>query len=85
MNKVISEEFVSANIVRVTLEHNGLQGGDAGHGGFVKILFEDVASTTMEINGNEVSKFELTLRGDTERKTFIDAFKMIVKELEENP
>jgi hypothetical protein len=86
MNKrKIYEEFVSANIIGVTLEHNGFKGGDAGHGGFVKLTIKDLASTCMELNGKECEKFELAFYGDTERDTFLSALKMVVKELEENP
>lgn len=82
--KKIYREFCSANIIGVTLEHNGIKGGDAGHGGFVRINVKDLASTSMELNGEECSEFELIIRGDTERETFISAFKMIVEELESN-
>ena len=84
MSKKIYQEFTSANIIGVTLEHNGFRGGDAGHGGFVKIVIEDLASTSMEVNGNECKNLELVIRGDSERETFLSALKMIVKELEEN-
>ena len=84
MSRRIYQEFTSANIIGVTLEHNGLQGGDAGHGGFVRFTIEDLASTSMEVNGEESEKFELLFRGDTERDTFLSALKMVVKELEEN-
>jgi hypothetical protein len=80
----IYKEFVDANIIGVTLEHNGFKGGDAGHGGFVKITIEDMSSTAMSVNGEECKKYELLIQGDAERDTFLDAFKMIVKELEEN-
>lgn len=85
MSKKIYQEFASANIIGVTLEHNGFQGGDAGYGGFVKLIIEDLASTSMEVNGIECGKFELLFKGDTERETLLSALKMIVKELEDNP
>ena len=85
MSKKIYQELTSANIIGVTLEHNGFQGGDGGHGGFVKLVIEDLACTSMEVNGVESEKFELLFRGDTERETFLSALKMIVKELEDNP
>jgi hypothetical protein len=84
MSKKIYQTFTHANIIGVTLEHNGFQGGDAGHGGFVKITFEDLASTYMEVNGKESSKFELLFKGDAERTTLLAALKMITKELEDN-
>lgn len=85
MSRKIYQEFTSANIIAVTLEHNGFQGGDSGHGGFVEITIENLGSTCMELNDEECEKFKLVLRGDTERETFLDALKMIVKELEDNP
>lgn len=85
MRKKIYQEFTSANIIGVELEHNGKQGGDAGHGGFVKIHIEDIASTCMKLNGVECDEFELSFHGDTERETLLSALKMIVKELEDNP
>lgn len=84
-SKKIYKEFTSANILGVTLEHTGFQGGDGGHGGFVKINVEDLGSTAMELNGEECDRFELLFRGDTERITFLSALKMIVEELENNP
>ena len=84
MSRNIYQEFTSANIIGVTLEHNGFQGGDAGHGGYVKIIIENLASTCMELNGQECEKIELVFRGDTERETLLSALNMIVKELEAN-
>jgi hypothetical protein len=85
MSKKIYQEFSSANIIGVTLEHNGFKGGDAGHGGFVKLIIKDLASTSMEVNGKDCQKFELLIKGDTERETFLSALRMVVKELENNP
>jgi len=82
MSKKIYQEFTSLNILGVTLEHNGFKGGNGG--GFVSITIEDLSSTSMELNGKECDKFELVLRGDTERETLLSALKMIVKELEDN-
>jgi hypothetical protein len=39
----------------------------------------------MSVNGDEdCGELHLFIQGDTERQTFLDAFKVIVKELEEN-
>jgi hypothetical protein len=84
MSKKIYQEFSLANIMGVTLEHNGFCGGNASHGGFVKLSIENLSSTYMTINGNDCNEFELIFRGDSERETFLSALKMIVKELEEN-
>ncbi len=45
----ITKDFHSANQFRVSVEHNGYQGGDAGHGGYTKITFEDLGSTAFEV------------------------------------
>ena len=86
MSKVrkVYKEIINANIIGVTLEHNGYGGGDASHGGYVKININDITGTDMKINGNESESFELLIRGDAERETFLEAFKMIVAELETN-
>jgi len=84
MERKIYEEFVSANIIAVTIEHNGFRGGDSGHGGYVQIEFKNIASTDMQINGEDVESFVLRIGGDCERQTFLSAFKMIVNELETN-
>jgi hypothetical protein len=85
MSKKVYQEFTSSNILGVTVEHNGFQGGDEGHGGFVRISFEDKASTSMQVNGKYCDSFEFIFRGDTERATLLSGLKMIVKELEDNP
>ena len=88
LSRKIYEEFVSANIIGVTLEHNGFQGGDSGHGGFVRIVIKNLACTAMEVNNipcEEGEQVELKFMGDCERETLIDALKMIVKDLEAHP
>jgi hypothetical protein len=84
MSRKIYQEFTSNNIIGVTLEHNGFGGGNASHGGFVKLKIKDLASTYMTLNGIDCNEFELMFRGDSERETLLSALKMIVKELEEN-
>ncbi len=85
MSRKIYQEFTSANILGVTVEHNGFQNGDAGHGGYVKITFDNVDCTRMELNGEECNSVELTFRGDTERETLLSALETIVQELKNNP
>ena len=84
MTREIVQEFHSANLIKLTLKHNGFKGGDTGHGGFVDIKIENEGSTDMSVNGEHESEYlHLIIRGDTERDTFLDAFKAIVKELED--
>jgi hypothetical protein len=82
MLRKIEQEFTLCNILHVKLEHNGFQGGDAGHGGYVKMNFSNEGALII-VNGKECEKVELIFRGDTERVTLVDALKMIVKELED--
>jgi hypothetical protein len=78
---VVEQEIVDCNIIKVTIEHNGIQGGDAGHGGFTRFTIKDEASTCMYVNGVESSKFTLEFRGDSERRTFIEALKVALETL----
>jgi hypothetical protein len=77
----ITKEFASMNILETTVEHNGYHGGDAGHGGFVRITFKDVSSTSMEVNGVECEEFSITFKGSTERTTFVESLQFILDEL----
>jgi len=91
--RTVSESFVLCNILEVEVEHNGIQGGDGGHGGYVKIRIADVdgntamyAAVTREdgAKGDEAKEIMMTFRGDHERHTLLAGLKMIVKELKEN-
>lgn len=81
---VNEETFSSCNIMTVRLEENGFQGGDAGHGGFVKISITDDSCTNMYVNGVESHYFELEVRGDSERETLTMALEFALKALKEN-
>ena len=80
----ITKEFISANFLETTIEHNGCQGGDAGHGGFVKITFKDLSCTMMEVNGIECEEFSFEFQGSAERETLIDSLEMVLDELKNN-
>jgi len=80
----LTKEFISANVLETTVEHNGCQGGDAGHGGFVKITFKDLSCTSMEVNGIECEEFSFEFQGSAERETLIDSLEMILDELKNN-
>lgn len=80
----LTKEFASMNILETTVEHNGCQGGDAGHGGFVRITFKDVSSTSMEVNGVECEEFSFEFKGSTERDTLVESLEMILTELKNN-
>lgn len=80
----LTKEFASMNILETTVEHNGCQGGDAGHGGFVKITFKNLSWTMMEVNGVECDEFSFEFQGSAERETLIDSLEMILDELKNN-
>lgn len=93
MIRKVKKEISSANILNVTVEHNGFQGGDTGHGGFVKITLEDHGSTDMrckvksdveECDYQDVESIELFFGGDTERDTLTEALEIILTELKNN-
>jgi hypothetical protein len=80
----LTKEFISANVLETTVEHNGCQGGDAGHGGFVRITFRDLSCTSMEVNGVECEEFSFEFQGSAERETLINSLEMILDELKNN-
>jgi hypothetical protein len=75
---VTTETIVSLNVIEVQVADTGYQGGDAGHGAFVSLHIKDLAGTCMEINGECVEEFTITFRGDSERKTFVEALEIAV-------
>ena len=77
----VYQSFSSANLLSVTVEHNGVHEGDAGHGGYVKLLFKDEGGTCMEVNGEKSEQVEIILKGSTERDTLIKALMAILREL----
>lgn len=81
MNRKINFELVDANILEVEVEHNGLQGGDAGHGGFVRILLKSTNDIT--VDGKDLERVEIMVRGDSERRNLSEAFRRIHEELEQ--
>lgn len=85
MVRTVAFEINSANILEVIVSHNGFQGGDSGHGGFVSLTFNDIASTDMSVDGEQREAFEIKFRGDCERSTLVLALEAVIKELKENP
>jgi len=61
---------------------NGLQAGDAGYRGFLKITFRNEASTDLAVSGDghpeiqRVQSLTLTFRGDAEFDLATQAFEM---------
>jgi hypothetical protein len=89
----ITKTFISANLLTAQVSHNGLQGGDAGHGGFVIINLKDSGETAFDVSiipNNEEIIFEqpnsvkLSFYGDSERETLIESLEFILDELKNN-
>lgn len=93
--RLVTKEFVDANILEAIVHHNGYKGGDAGHGGFVDITLSDNGSTSWTVGVtskenkgviiNNPQSMTLSFKGDTERDTLIEALEFVLKELKENP
>ena len=73
--------FQGINILECEVYDNGYHGGDAGHGGYVTIIFKDQGSTSMMCNNRYVKEFEFTFLGDSERDTLIVALDYVLTEL----
>lgn len=80
---MIGKNFVDANILRCEVETNCPRGGDSGHGGVTRLVFENGASTDMRVEqrGDTTGRIVLVFRGDTECFTLIDALEWAACEL----
>jgi hypothetical protein len=79
--KLTEIDLVGCNIMKVSLLHNGSEYGNSGKGPFVKIKFENHASTEMYLNGKEVDDFTIEFRNNSERDQLVTALELILKEL----
>ena len=85
--ELYSSEFGTFNTLGVTVETNGYQGGDSGHGGRTYICFENLCSTDIDAvvsYGQDTNaKVEIMLRGDSELDSMIDALRWAADKLED--
>lgn len=86
-----TQEFINFSIFEVTIETNGYHGGDAGHGGFLKVEFKDSSATGWECIVDKYDEYEkteqprsvkLTFRGDSEIENFYESIKYIKEYLD---
>lgn len=86
-----TQEFINFSRLEVAVETNGYQGGDASHGGYLKIEFKDLAATNWEciMKGyfekeriNLPKSVELIFRGDGEIQNFYESIKHIKEYLD---
>jgi hypothetical protein len=74
------EIFQDANILEAEIYHNGIQGGDSGHGGYVEMYL--TSTDTFTINDTETYQCKIRFTGDSERRNLISALKFFITELE---
>lgn len=78
-------EITNANILEVEVGSTGFQGGDTGHGGRTYFRIMDGGSTDIRVtplrDKYDCCGVEITLGGDTELETFIEALEFAVKVL----
>ena len=84
MERKLYQEFTMANILAIEVIHNGMKGGDTGHGGFVNIKITNESCTDLRIDDRNVEVVQFSVHGDHERETLIQALKAAVIELETN-
>lgn len=81
-------EIIDANILSVEVGTNGYQGGDSGHGCRTYIRIQDEGGTDIDAKVikdrfGDTAGIELSLGGDAELSTIIEAFQFITKVLED--
>jgi hypothetical protein len=65
---------------------NGPQGGSEGHGGFLRVAFRNIASTSMEVEVDDATperadKIAITFRGDAEIIACIESLEFLAAKL----
>jgi hypothetical protein len=70
----------------VEFQTNGPQGGDAGYGGFVRVAFNNIASTCIEVSVNgapprDANAVAITFRGDAEIDALIESLEFLAAKL----
>ena len=74
-------------VAGVEFRTNGLQGGDAGHGGFLTITLRNDASTDLAVSVDghpeirPVQSLTLTFRGDAEFDLATEMFEFLAEKL----
>ncbi|MBS1687047.1 MAG: hypothetical protein JSS76_20085 [Bacteroidetes bacterium] len=90
----VSITITDACVTTFKVSHNGLQGGDASHGGFVEIEIDNVSSTNLKVavkqvfdtnpDYKECTGVKLKFAGDAERNNLIEGLELILHELKKN-
>lgn len=80
-------EYAAACLGSVAFRTNGPQGGDAGHGGYLEIVFDTQEGSTaleVDVNGEEVGDVDtvtLRFRGDAEMEAARQCFQFLADSL----
>ena len=86
-----TQAFINVSILEISVETNGYQGGDASHGGYLKVEFKNLGATNWECNVNGYlekerinlpKSVELIFRGDSEIENFYESIKHIKEYLD---
>jgi len=83
--RLYETEIVGANLLRVAAGTTGKRGGDSGHGCRTIIEIEDMGSTDItieEIKNIGNGGVRITLGGDEELRTIMEALRFILRTLE---
>jgi hypothetical protein len=81
-----SRKWLSHCVGSVEFSTNGPQGGAAGHGGFLRVTFQNNASTCIDVAVDHavlklVNTVALTFRGDAEINAVIDSLEFLARKL----
>ena len=86
--KTFKKEITDCNIIEVEVGTTGYRGGDSGHGGRTYLRIKDLGGTDMscQITGQScgnAGQIEISLGGDAEMGTFIEALEFAADVLKE--
>jgi len=81
------EETCSAGCLRLETKATGYRSGDGGHGGFISLTFENLASFMMEASidsgpSTQCEKVQIIAKGDSEAEELITLLTNAVKFLQ---
>jgi len=85
--EIVSKQFASSNILKVSAGTNGYHDGDNEHNSKTYFAIEDLLLTNIKFkinnqnNFKDLKKIEILLEGDTELSTIIDSLEFIVSTL----
>lgn len=80
--EILSKDIFCCNSFDVEVGTNGYKGGDWGHGSRTYFKIQNTAGSSIEVNVSKFKDgFEVTLGGDSELQTIIEALEFIVETL----